>query len=71
MQIIAVDAVDSVAKQDDNRQPLSKWRYTPVTLRLYRRLRRALFPGHRLDRLAKGASEALERCEQIGQCKID
>jgi hypothetical protein len=72
MQLLAIDAV---THRDDKGTPkviaLSKWRYTPITLRLYRRIRRALFPGHRLERAARGAREALERCEQIGQCKVD
>lgn len=71
MHIIAMDSVND---KEDKRKPLPslpKIRYTPYTLRLYRRLRRIVFPGRRLERMAKGAREALERCEQLGQCKID
>lgn len=65
--------MDSVVKEEDRKSvaKLPKIRYTPYTLRLIRRIRRAMFPGRRLDRLAQGAREALERCEQIGQCKLD
>ena len=68
MHIIAVDTVEP---EKEEKPVVKTWRYTPFTLKLYRRLRRAMFPGRRLDRMAKGAREALERCEQIGTCKID
>lgn len=67
-------ARDSVKQKDEQPKPTSLFpaiRYTPYTLRLYRRLRRVMFPGRRLERMAQGAREALERCEQLGQCKID
>jgi hypothetical protein len=64
--------MDSVKSEERKLIPsLPKIRYTPYTLKLYRRLRRVLFPGRRLDRMARGAREALERCEQIGKCNLD
>lgn len=71
MQPIAVDSVQQHEEQTKPLLSLPKIRYTPYTLRLIRRIRRVMFPGHRLDRMAQGAREALARCEQIGQCKID
>lgn len=70
MHTVAMDS----AKQNEEAKPTAifpKVRYTPYTLKLYRRLRRIVFPGRKLDRMAEGARKALERCEQIGQCKID
>jgi hypothetical protein len=70
MNTIAMDS----ANHEQEAKPLPsvpKIRYTPYTLKLYRQLRRIVFPGRKLERMAEGARKALERCEQIGQCKID
>lgn len=74
MQVFSIDPISQKSRDEEDRKTvfvIPKVRYTPYTLRLIRRIRRVLFPGRRLDRLAQGAREALERCEQIGQCKID